>query len=79
MKSLYVTEHVVLDGALHGDGLAVFILDTSITTVTRVAGHLLAKLLVQFSQGLVLFGLLRLRLWCRLLLGLFVSDVDMAE
>jgi hypothetical protein len=59
-----VTEHVVLDGALHGGGYAILILNTSISTITRMAGHFLTKLLVQFGQSLVLLRLLRLSLRC---------------
>jgi hypothetical protein len=59
-----VAEHIVLDGALHGGGHAILVLDTSISTITRMAGHFLTKLLVQFGQSLVHFGLLRLSLRC---------------
>jgi hypothetical protein len=62
MLASYVTEHVVLDRTLHGDGLAVLILDSSVSAITGSTCHLLTKFLVQFGQSLVLFGLLRLRL-----------------
>jgi hypothetical protein len=79
MELLDVAEHIVLDGALHGGGYAILILNASISTITRMAGHFLAKLFIQFGQSLVLLGLLRLRLRRCLFLCLVLSDVDAGE
>jgi hypothetical protein len=76
MGLLDVAEHVVLDGSLHGRRYAILILNTSISTITRMASHFLAKLFIQFGQSLVLFRLFRLILRCRLLLSLVLSDID---
>ena len=64
MKLSDVSEHVVLDRALHRNGLTILILNTSVTAITSMTGHLLTQLFVQLSQSLVLLGLLRLRLRC---------------
>jgi hypothetical protein len=79
MELLDVAKHIVLDGALHGGGYAILILNTSISAIARMAGHFLTKLLIQFGQSLVLFGLLRLRLRRCLLLCLVLSDVDAGD